>query len=90
MIDPLVIPIVAIVGLFVTTSIIAIAHYVYLIARLRDENALKQEMLLRGYSADEIAKVIGCGRGLKAVDGSDPGAKADPGVVRSFRDRKYA
>jgi hypothetical protein len=63
MIDPLVIPIVAIVGSFATGSIGIVAHYVYLIQRLKAENALKQDMLMRGYSAEEIARVIGaqCG-----------------------------
>lgn len=88
MIDPLVIPIVAIAGLFVTVSILGIAHYVYLLARLRAEIALKQEMLLRGYSADEIVKVIGCGRGLIAGLGN-PAAKPELPLVRSLRDRKY-
>ena len=58
MIDPLVIPIVAIVGLFATISIGVVAHYFYLLNRLKAENALKQDMLLRGYSAEEIAQVI--------------------------------
>jgi hypothetical protein len=88
MIDPLVIPIVAIAGLFVTVSILGIAHYVYLLARLRAEIALKQEMLLRGYSADEISKVIGCGRGLMSGSGSQV-SKPELPVVRSLRDRKY-
>jgi len=64
-IDPLVIPIVAIVGAFGTISIGVVAHYVYLIQRLKAENALKQDMLLRGYSAEEIAQVIGARGGLR-------------------------
>ena len=63
--DPLVIPIVAIVGLFVTVSIGVVAHYVYLIQRLTAENALKQDMLLRGYSAEEIAQVISARGGAR-------------------------
>lgn len=59
MIDPLVIPIVAIVGLFATISIGLVSHYVYQIQRLKAENSLKQDMLLRGYSPGEIAQVIG-------------------------------
>jgi hypothetical protein len=59
MIDPLIIPIVAIVGAFATISIGLVAHYVYLLERLKAENALKQEMLLRGHSAEQIALVIG-------------------------------
>jgi len=65
MIDPLIIPIVAIVGLFVTVSIGVVAHYVYLIQRLTAENALKQDMLLRGYSAEEIAQVISARSGMR-------------------------
>ncbi len=65
MIDPLIIPIVAIVGAFGTISIGVVAHYVYLLNRLKAENALKQDMLLRGYSADEIAQVIGARGGLR-------------------------
>jgi hypothetical protein len=75
MIDPLVIPIVAIVGLFCTISIVSIAHYVYLIARMRVENALKQDMLLRGFSAEEIAKVVSCGRGVSCVRYGEPPQK---------------
>ncbi len=59
MIDPLIIPIVAIVAVFTTISVGLVAHYVYLIQRLKAENALKQDMLMRGYSAEEIARVIG-------------------------------
>jgi hypothetical protein len=59
MIDPLLIPIVAIVGAFSTVSIGVVSHYVSLIQRLKGEIALKQDMLLRGYSAEEIAQVIG-------------------------------
>ena len=56
--DPLIIPIVAIVGAFATISIGVVGHYLYLLNRLKAENALKQDMLLRGYSAEEIAQVI--------------------------------
>jgi hypothetical protein len=66
MIDPLVIPIVAIMGLFFTIAVVSIAHYVYLIARMRVENTLKQDMLLRGFSAEEIVKVVSCGRGVSS------------------------
>jgi len=65
MIDPLIIPIVAIVGLFATLSIGVVAHYVYLLQRLQAENALKQDMLLRGYSAEEIAQVISARGGAR-------------------------
>jgi len=65
MIDPLIIPIVAIVGLFATISIGVVAHYFYLLNRLKAENALKQDMLLRGYSPEEIAQVIGVQGGMK-------------------------
>lgn len=75
MIDPLVIPIVAIVGLFTSVAVIAIAHYVYLIARLRVENDLKQDMLLRGFSAEEIAKVVSCGRGVRPCGSCEPSQK---------------
>lgn len=65
MIDPLIIPIVAIVGLFATISISVVAHYVYLLQRLKADNALKQDMLLRGYSAEEIAQVISARGGAR-------------------------
>jgi hypothetical protein len=65
MIDPLIIPIVAIVALFATISIGVVAHYVYLLERLKAENAIKQDMLLRGYSAEEIAQVISTQGGVR-------------------------
>jgi hypothetical protein len=71
MIDPLVIPIVAIVGLFFTLAVVSIAHYAYLIARMRVENALKQDMLLRGFSAEDIAKVVSCGRGVSSCSAAE-------------------
>ena len=63
--DPLIIPIVAIVGLFATISIGVVAHYIYLLNRLKTENALKQDMLLRGYSAEQIAQVISASGGVQ-------------------------
>jgi hypothetical protein len=63
--DPLIIPIVAIVGAFATISIGVIAHYIYLLNRLRAENSLKQDMLLRGYSAEQIAEVISATGGAR-------------------------
>jgi len=66
MIDPLIIPIVAIVGLFTTISIGVVAHYFYLLNRLKAENALKQEMLLHVYSAEEIAQVISARRDARS------------------------
>jgi hypothetical protein len=66
MIDPLVIPIVAIVGVFTMLTIVAIAHYVYLIRRLEREAALKQDLVLRGFSAQEIAEVLTATSGGKA------------------------
>jgi hypothetical protein len=58
MIDPLVIPIVAIVGFFVSMTVGAIAHYIFSIQRLRIEIALKQDLVLRGFSAREIAEIV--------------------------------
>jgi hypothetical protein len=69
MIDPLVIPIVAILAVFATLSIGVVAHYVYLIQRLKAENALKEDMLMRGYSAEEIACVIGAPYGTRTSCG---------------------
>jgi hypothetical protein len=63
--DPLIIPIVAIVGLFATISIGVVAHYIYLLNRLKAENALKQDMLLRGYSAEQISQVISASGGVQ-------------------------
>ena len=63
--DPLIIPIVAIVGLFATISIGLVANYIYLLQRLKAENALKQDMLLRGYSAEQIAEVISATGGAR-------------------------
>jgi hypothetical protein len=70
MIDPLVIPIVAIVGAFVTISIGCITHYVYLIRRLEREIALKQELVLRGFSAHEIAEVLAATSGGSVAEHS--------------------
>jgi hypothetical protein len=70
MIDPLVIPIVAIVGAFVTISIGCVTHYVYLIRRLEREIALKQELVLRGFSAQEIAEVLAATSGGKVAERS--------------------
>jgi hypothetical protein len=68
MIDPLVIPIVAIVGAFSTGIIGCIAHYVYLVRRLEREIKLKQELVLRGFSAHEIAKVVAATSGGKVEE----------------------
>jgi hypothetical protein len=65
MIDALVIPIVAIVGAFLTLSIGCVSHYIYLIRRLEREIALKQELVLRGFSATEIAEVLAATAGGK-------------------------
>ena len=58
MIDPLIIPIVAITGVFASITVGTIAHYAYLGLRIKAETSLKQEMVLRGYSAEQIAQVL--------------------------------
>lgn len=76
MIDPLVIPIVAIVGAFSVAAIGCIAHYFYLIRRLERESALKQELVLRGFSAHEIAEVLAATSGGAVAEHSCKSHKA--------------
>jgi hypothetical protein len=80
MIDPLIIPIVAIVGAFIVASIGCISHYLYLIRRLEREMALKQELVLRGFSAHEIAEVLAATSGGKVGEHS----------CNSHKPQKYA
>lgn len=80
MIDPLVIPIVAIVGAFSTVTIGCIAHYVYLIRRLEREIALKQELVLRGFSAQEIAEVLA----------ATSGGRVEEHACKSHKSQKHA
>ncbi len=76
MIDPLVIPIVAIVGAFSVAAIGCISHYLYLIRRLDREIALKQELVLRGFSANEIAEVLAATSGGAVTEHSCKSHKA--------------
>jgi hypothetical protein len=80
MIDPLVIPIVAIIGAFSVAAIGCVTHYVYLIRRLEREIALKQELVLRGFSAQEIAEVLAATSGGAVAEHS----------CKSHKSQKYA
>lgn len=56
--SPIAIPIVAIVGVFLFLCISALANCVQSIVRHRNEIELKQQLVDRGMSADEIERIV--------------------------------
>ena len=56
--SPFAIPIVAIVGVFVFSCISAVMNCVQSIVKHRNEVELKQQLVDRGMSADEIERVV--------------------------------
>ena len=57
------IPIVAILGMYAIPTIAIVAYWVYHIRKIGCETALKQAMVARGYSANEIVHVLTSGSG---------------------------
>ncbi len=63
MIDHNLIPIVAISGAFVVAVCCSAIYYTYMAWKTSSDNALKRDMVARGYTADEIVAVIGAEHG---------------------------
>jgi hypothetical protein len=57
--------------LTLTSVVSSVAHYWFKTKREEIEGALKQEMIQRGMSADEIVKVIAASRGKRGEDERD-------------------
>ena len=75
------IPIVAILGMYGIPIIAIVAYWVYHIRKIGCETALKQAMVARGYSANEIVQVLTNGKGKFTNPAFDlPPAKS----VKSF------
>ncbi len=78
MIDNNVIPIVAISGAFVAGTCITAFCCIYAAWKTSSDNALKRDMVARGYTADEIVAVISteqgraCSRPLPSVPPAKP------------------
>ncbi len=63
MIHDNVIPIIAISGAFITGICCTAFCCIYMAWKTSSDNALKRDMVARGYTADEIVAVISAGQG---------------------------
>ena len=63
MIDNSVIPVVAIAGTFVAAICCSAIYCAYMAWKTSSDNALKRDMVARGYTADEIIAVIAAEQG---------------------------
>ena len=61
--EEIVIPIIAILGMYAIPICLIVAYWVYHIRKIGCETALKQAMVARGYSANEIVHVLTSGTG---------------------------
>jgi hypothetical protein len=61
--EEILIPIVAILGMYAIPISLIVVYWVYHIRKIGCETALKQAMVARGYSANEIVHVLTSGTG---------------------------
>jgi len=61
--EQILIPIIAIVAFYSVPVSLIVAYWVYHIRKIGCESALKQAMVARGYSANEIVHVLTSGTG---------------------------